>query len=150
MKNILLLFSFISCSLVAIAQQSTSVPLQTPPTQAGLFSPLVITNGQANIDGKNSASALYSYTGADSAWTANFINVADKEAIVIMYTKATTANLVITFLPGSIITQPISTPGVNISGHTFTLSSIVSGTFQFMMQRKGTGYTVQITRSSAQ
>jgi len=144
MKKILLVLPFLCFVLSGIAQQPNM-----SPQAAGMFNPLVITNGQANIDGKNSQSCIYSYSGPDSAWTAAFSNTIDKEALVIMYTKTIASNLVVTFPTGSVIKQPTAMPGVSLSGNAFTLSSAINGAFQFVIQASGSNYTVQITRTTA-
>ncbi len=144
MKKTLLLLPFLFFTLTGMAQQPNM-----PPQAAGMFNPLVITNGKANIDGKNSQSCIYSYSGPDSAWTAAFSNTTDKEALVIMYTKTTASNLVVTFPTGSVIKQPTAMPGISLAGNVFTLSSAINGAFQFVIQASGSNYTVQITRTSA-
>jgi hypothetical protein len=114
MKKTLLLLPFLFFTLTGMAQQHNM-----PPQAAGMFNPLVITNGKANIDGKNSQSCIYSYSGPDSAWTAAFSNTTDKEALVIMYTKTTASNLVVTFPTGSVIKQPTAMPGISLAGNVF-------------------------------
>jgi hypothetical protein len=152
MRKILLFAALICSGMAAMAQQPAPQPpptnMQAPPMQAGMFNPLVITKGQANIDGKNGTSALYNYSGSDSAWAVNFINIADNEAIVLMYAKKTASNLVITFPADAKINWPTAAPGITLSGQAFTLSSSANGTFQFAIQKKNGGYLVQISRTA--
>jgi hypothetical protein len=148
MKKTFLLLSFLSVAIAGMAQQQTTPPQTTPGMPANLFNPLVITNGKAIIDGKNATSAMYNYSGPDSAWTASFSNTVDKEAFVILYTKTTASNLVVTFPSSAVIKQPAGMPGVAFSNNTFTLSSTANGTFQFAIQVTGSNYTVQVVRTS--
>ena len=144
-------FSFSLLTSLCIAQNG--VPQGMPagmPSQAGMFNPLVITNGQAAIDGKNSSSAIYNYSGADTVWSPSFTNLTDKESIVILYTKTTASNVVITFPANITLKKPTAMPGVATSGQTFTLSSVANGAFNILIQPIGSVYTVQITRTSMQ
>jgi hypothetical protein len=144
-KSILFLsFAFFAISVIA---QSSSMPSNA---SAGFGSQFAVTNGQGVIDGKNSSSAIYAYTGADSLWTASFANMNDKEGVVIMYTKTITSPCVITFPSDVVIKQPVNMPGVAFSGTRFQLNSVANGSFQIVVQYKDGKYTVVVTRTSMQ
>jgi hypothetical protein len=143
MKKQILILSFAIAALSAVSQNSTN-------PQAGFGSQFSITNGTGVIDGKNSSSAIYAYTGADSNWTASFTNMNDKEGVVIMYTKTIPGPCVVTFPDGCVIKQPVNMPGVALSGTKFQLNSVANGTFQIVVQYKDGKYTAVVTRTSMQ
>lgn len=152
---------FITCSLLLIACTlfaQGNMPANMPtgggmpggmsmPTQSGMFNAMPVANGVATIDGKNTNSAIYSYTGADSVLTVNFTNVANNESLIVFYNKTTASNLLITFPAGTTTKQPTQLGGVTVNGTVFTLTSSASGQFQIMVKNNNGVNQVTITRN---
>lgn len=155
---------FFTCSLLLtttillLAQAPAGMPANMPaggqagmpqmPNQSAMFPALTVSNGTAYIDGKNGTNAVYSYTGADSVLNVSLTNIADKESVIVFYSKTTASNLLMSFPAGTNTKQPTTFGGVTVNGTTITLQSSATGAFQIMVQNKGGINSVVITRTA--